>query len=219
MRSATWTKKDKREKKDLNLKTIFQVGNNIRDSTSVLSKEVLVAHDGIVSENYIRPDTNGTLIQAKRDVVKTLYSRVYVCPSFAVVDKKENVHFVRDALRRALDIQKDTIYPAYLDMKRIVDDHPEQWVRGFTDRKGHVQRGTVYGAGVEKDVVYGDDFDRSRSKSVGWETDFFGPPVKIRVSQSPVGGTVMVFTEPSAADLLQFIETEILNRYDITSKF
>jgi hypothetical protein len=60
---------------------------------------------------------------------------------------------------------------------------------------------------VERDPVFGPELDRSMKKSVGWVTNYFGPPTKVKVS--PLG-SVTLWANPTEGLFLKFLRMEIL---------
>lgn len=170
----------------------------------------LAINQDIVIEPTLIQEQDGTYSIIHHDVVKTTWANIYVVQGYIVVDRLENRSFVCQIINRglrggvALGI---TSHDVYLDTASMVANHPDQWIRGFSERMGRVDRGTVFGEGIERDTVFGPELDRSTKKSIGWITRFFGEPAKVRVS--PLG-SIILWANPPMDAFLNFLRMEIL---------
>jgi hypothetical protein len=151
-------------------------------------------------------DSTGKYRISYLDTVDTVWANIYVVPRFVVVDSLENRAFVRDIINRGLKLANPA-HDVVLNTHQMAIDHEGQWVRSFSERRGRVDRGTVFGEGVEQDAVFGPELGRSKSKTVGWITSFFGSPVKVKVSPR---GAVSIWSWPPIDLFLRFLEKEIL---------
>lgn len=138
---------------------------------------------------------------------QTKWANVFVTPKYLVVDNKINRTFVKDVINKGLKLPANTVHYLRLDTAKMAQDYKNHWTRCFEDRNGRVQRGTVYGDGVEQDPVFGRELLDSTTKAVGLITQFFGRQTKVRVSSDGVV-TVMDFLSPDT--FLRYIESEIL---------
>jgi hypothetical protein len=196
---------------ELTLQSVIQFS----EGTIVMDRETraqaaLAIHQDIRIEPTLIQESDGRYSIIHHDVVKTAWSNIYAAQGYIVVDRLENRSFVRQIINRGLSSGSGlgiTAHDVYLDTARIVANHPDQWIRGFSGRMGRVDRGTVFGEGVERDSVFGPELNRSMKKSVGWVTNFFGSPTKVKISPS---GSVTVWANPTEGLFLSFLRIEIL---------
>jgi hypothetical protein len=96
-----------------------------------------------------------------------------------------------------------------MDIERIADEHPGHWLGSIVDREGNMQNATMFGTNIENDNVIGAEYVRSHKNQVGFITDYFGAPVKVRVTTD---GTIVVMKNLSndMGTYLQFIKQNLL---------
>lgn len=195
-----------REENDLTLRSVIQFQERPivvdRDTTAEVA---LAIHQEIKREPALIEE-NGRYSILHHDTVATRWAYIHVLHGLVVVDKLENRSFVRQTINNGLNLSTRA-HDVLLDTARMTIDHADQWVRGFSERRGRVDRGTVYGEGVEQDSVFGPELNRSTSKAVGWTTNFFGSPVKVRVSPR---GSVTAWAWPPMELFLRFLRMQIL---------
>jgi hypothetical protein len=210
LRGLKW----ERTESDIQVTSVIEFKERIVD-------EGLEAWTGIAYHQYAASEASlveegGHYKVEFHNVPKTLSADIIVAsarlPSgmsdpFIIVDNLDNRYFVTEIVKKGLDLPPNTVNEVRLNTSRLAGLHTEQWVRGFTDRAGRVDRGVVFGEGIEQDDVFGPEFERSTSQLVGWTTTFFGPPTKVRVSPR---GSVLVWSWPSADQFLRFIVREII---------
>jgi hypothetical protein len=170
----------------------------------------LAIHQDIIVEPTLIREQDGRYSIVSNDVVKTSWSNIYATQGVIVVDTLDNRKFVRQIINNGLyrGARLGIVsHDVHLDTARIIANHPDQWIRGFADRMGRVDHGTVFGEAVERDTVFGPELNRSAKKSIGWVTRFFGPPTKIKVSPS---GSITIWANPTIDVFLRFVRTEIL---------
>jgi hypothetical protein len=141
------------------------------------------------------------------EVVKTDWCYSYFAPPIAVVDRIDNSYMLRETLEKGLRLPRASVRSIFLDTHRMRTDHPDQWVRGFGDRAGNVERGRVYGHAVEQDVAFEAALRTSKDKEAGWETSAFGSISKVKASTN---GSVTILGNPTPDQFLRFILREIL---------
>ena len=198
----TW----KREENNETLTSVIQFQERpiFVDSDTTVETALAIHQEITIEPTLVRE--NGRYEIVYNDTVKTKWAHIYVCPGHVVVDRLGNRGFVGQIFNRGTVNLSARAYNVYLDTARIARDHANQWVRGFSERRGRVDRGTVYGEGVEQDSVFGPELDRSEKKSIGWATNFFGTPVKVRVSPS---GSIVVLANPPEGLFLRFLKMQI----------
>jgi hypothetical protein len=187
------------------LKGVIQFeGNNLRIG-DLNVKPATALYERLVQLPVIE-EINGVYRVIYKDSVRADSARVFIAKGLALVDSLGNRPFVRDIINKSqkrAHLASDVTLNTY----KLSKDHEDQWTYGFSDRMGRVQKGIVYGNAVEKDSVFGPEFENCSSRSVGWNTDFFGAPVKVRVS--PRGSvTIMTIVPPEV--FLNFIRKEIV---------
>lgn len=196
-----------REEEETQLKSVIQlIDQPMLQGTSDI-KSALAIHEYLAKEPGLTSDEEGKYSIDYESTKRIVWANIYILKDVVVVDSMANRVFVRNIINSGLGLPVNTISDMTLDTAKMAQDHAEQWVRSFSDRQGKVDRGVIYGDGVETDSVFGPELDRSKSESVGWTTDFFGSPIKVRVSPR---GSVTVLSWPEPSRFLKFIEQEIL---------
>ena len=99
-----------------------------------------------------------------------------------LVDKGSNRQFALRVLSEALFGSEGHVMPARVDVEKVAREHPGHWL-GAIERQGHWQRGTLYGDAIEQDSVVGPEYVASVKNQVGYTTQYFGPPRKVRVTR------------------------------------
>jgi hypothetical protein len=193
-----------REHRGRQLTSVIQFQESFSAGEETAAK-ALVIHQSPGREAII-DDSGGKYSITYIDSVDTTWANIFVVPGFVVVDSLENRAFVREIINRGLKLTNPA-HEVALDTAKMAQDHVDQWIRGFSGRLGRVDRGTVFGEGVEQDSIFGPELGRSTSKIVGWTSNFFGSPVKVRVSPR---GSVTLWAFPPPELLLRFIRVEIL---------
>lgn len=196
-----------REEKAYQLRSVIQMEPESRQIDERSGVSTLAIHQYLDKRNELRQADNGDYYLYSEEEISLKWAKVIVTPTFAIVDKLHNINFVHDIIKNSHKLPKSTMPQVYIDTKKLANDNPEQWIRGFSERDGHIDRGIVYGNGVEKDLVFGNELTRSKNKSVGWTTKFFGSPTKVKVTK---GGSVNVLSDPSIESFLKFIKERIL---------
>ena len=196
----------RRAENDLELQSVIQFqGRPIVVDEDTTAEMALAIHQEIEMEPALIEE-DGIYRITHYDTVKTKWAYIYVVRGYVVVDNLGNRGFVRQIINYGLNLATRA-HNVSLDTTAMARDHENQWIRGFSDRVGRVDRGTVFGEGVEQDSVFGPELARSTKRSVGWVTNFFGSPVKVKVS--PLG-SVTVWANPPEALFLRFLGREIL---------
>lgn len=201
LNGARWEREDNGE--ELTSVIQFQDQHIVVDSDTT-AELALAIHQEIKKEPVLIEEHERYSI-LYQDAVRIRWAHIYIFDSLTVVDRLANRDFVRKIINKGLDLS--SAHLVYLDTSRMAVDHVDHWVRGFSDRQGRVDRGTVYGVGVEQDSVFGPELYRSTKKAVGWVTNFFGSPVKVKAS--PLG-SVTIWANPPVGHFLRFLRMEIL---------
>lgn len=203
-----------REENGIKLTSVIQFKENIGD-------EKLDAYTGTAFHQSLRLEATLKEDQGKFKIVysfipNTISADVIVVsgrlPSgradpFIIVDNLDNRYFVTEIVKNGLQLEPETVNQVRLNTNRLAKVHSEQWLRSFTGREGKVDSGMVFGEDIEQDDVFGPELERSSSESVGWVTNFFGPPTKVRVSPR---GSVTIMAWPTQSQLAKFIMKEIV---------
>jgi len=202
LNGANWERRDN----DLTLRSVIQFQDRrIVVDENTTAEEALAIHQEIGLEHTL-VEESGRYSIVHQDVVMTRWAYIHIVRGLVVVDKLSNRGFVQQIINNGLNLT-DRAHSIFLDTTRMARDHANQWVRGFSDRLGRVDRGTIFGEGVEQDSIFGPELGRSTSKSVGWVTNFFGSPVKVRVSPK---GSVTIWGSPTVGRFVRFLRMRIL---------
>jgi hypothetical protein len=194
-----------RQERDQPLKSVIQFQEIVPRITDRRVKWMLVIHERL-EKTPIVDERNGIYSISYVDSTTPAWAYAYVVPDFIIVDRLENRDFVGEIINKGLKLT-NPVHNVALDTRRMSRDYRGQWIRGFAERRGRVDRGTVFGERVEEDDIFAPELERSASRSVGWITNFFGEPVKIRVSPR---GSITVWGFPPIESFLNFIRDEIL---------
>lgn len=193
-----------REEEGYDLKSLIQFERHFNVENGVLAIEALAIHQGIKIIPVLR-EVVGRYHVAFDKSVRTDFSSIYILPGLVVVDNLKNRRFVSEIINHGLE--GDFAQNISLDTARMANDHRDQWARRFSNRIGRVVKGTLFGDGVEQDSVFGPEFNRSRTGSIGWYTTSFGSYDKVKVSPR---GSVQLWANPPIELFLRFIRSEIL---------
>ena len=194
-----------REESGFELRSVIQLERHLLVERGVAAREALAIHQGIgtMPELEVR---EGRYTITFASYVRTISSHIYVLPTLVVADNLTSRGFVREIINKGLR-QANLAYNLTLDTARMAKDHRNHWIRRFTDRRGRVSKGALYGDGVEQDSVFGPELNRSRTRAVGWFTNFFGSLDKVKVSPK---GSVTLWANPPVELFLRFLRYEIL---------
>ena len=172
---------------------------------------------GIVADEYVRTtrriveDEEGKWKVIETDaLVDTMWTGFWLTTeSMIFVERMGARSFAFRVVSQALTGADDYIHSVQMDIHKIADDHPGHWLGSITDREGHMQNATLYGDDLEDDDVIGSEYKRSKKKQVGFVTEYFGAPVKIRVTES---GTIMALTNlhDQIERYIQYISRDLL---------
>jgi len=194
-----------REERGRPLKSIIQFQEMIPRSADPNVRWMLVIHESL-GKTPIVNENNGIYSISYVDSTMPTWAYAYVVPDFIIVDRLENRDFVGEIINKGLKLT-NPVHDVALNTHKMSIDYKGQWIRGFADRRGRVDRGTVFGERVEEDSVFAPELARSTRRSVGWITNFLGSPVKVRASPR---GAVTVWGFPPIGAFLNFVRNEIL---------
>jgi hypothetical protein len=193
-----------REEFGAKLKSVIQLSDPPYDMEGI--DPALVIHQYVGFDEALQQGANGDYHLSKQQVVLTEWSNIFITPQFIMVDGKGNIGFVKDTINFGLKLQPNTVHGIFLDIGRIATEHEEHWIRGFDRRAGNVDHGVLYGNAVERDAVFGRELKHSGVRVVGWVTNFFGSPTKVKATTD---GCISVWSWPSMNLFREFIEKEI----------
>jgi hypothetical protein len=194
-----------REERGQALRSIIQFQQMIPRSADPNIRQMLVIHESLGKEPIVN-ENNGIYSISYVDSTMPSWAYAHAVPDFIIVDRLENRDFVMEIINKGLRLT-NPVHSVELDTHKMTIDYKGQWIRGFADRRGRVDRGTVFGEDVEKDAIFAPELAKSTSRSVGWKTNFFGSPIKVRVSPR---GAITVWGFPPIELFLSFIRKEIL---------
>ncbi|MEM2130462.1 MAG: hypothetical protein QXZ70_07685 [Candidatus Bathyarchaeia archaeon] len=165
----------------------------------------LAIHERVIMSPVLA-ENNGRYSVGYTETVVPSWANCYFASGFGVVDKLANRSFVEDTINHGLRLVIP-VHGVAIDTARLSFDHRDQWIRSFSERQGRVDRGTLFGEGVEQDNVFGPELGRANCRSVGWITDFFSDPVKVKVTPK---GSVTLWADVPPELFIRFIRMEIL---------
>lgn len=199
-----------REHNDNTLKSIIQFEGAPLKISNMTVHQALAIHEHVIQQP-IMDENNGRYSINYQEVVTPYWANCFFSSGLAIVDRLNHRPFVIDIINHGFNNNgRRLVVPAHevaIDTARMSNDHRDQWIRAFSERAGRVDKGTVYGDGVEQDTVFGPELGHANCRSVGWITEAFGDPVKVRVSPK---GSVTVMTDLTPEVFLRFIRLEIL---------
>lgn len=191
------------------LKSVLQPKDNIRIKGGI-AQEILAIHE-YVSKKPTLVEKDGQYSVVHQDKKEVSYATSYLSKGFLMTDTLATRTFVRQLIDRSLEPHGDFAWNVSLDVKEARKDHPANWMTGFRGRKGNVDHGTLFGKDVGKDIVFGKELEKTQSPTVGWETNFFGTPMNVQVTER---GSVKVWAFPPVQLVIEFIQQEIM-RYAV----
>lgn len=196
-----------RRQNDTNLRSILQFEGVPFPVAGRTAHQATVIHEHIVQQP-VMTENGGRFTITYADAVVPSWANCFIMPGIAIVSKLSHRPFVVDIVNHGANPR--LVIPAKeiaINTARMSADHRDQWIRAFHDRAGRIDKGTVYGDGVEQDPVFGQELEHSNCGSLGWITDAFGDPVKVRISPK---GSITVFADMPTDVFLRFILNEIL---------
>lgn len=194
-----------REKNGRTLRSVIQFEGAPFIISDLTVHPALAIHERLVMQPVLA-ENDGRYSIGYQENVAPSWATCHFTSGWGVVDKLVHRSFVEDIINHGLRLPVP-VHGVAIDTARISVDHRDQWIRAFSERQGRVDRGTVYGDGVEQDSVFGPELGRANCKSVGWTTDFFGDPVKVRVSPK---GSIIVWAEVPQEVFFRFIQVEVV---------
>jgi len=202
--------KTTREERGFTLQSIIQLEDvmlTLEDGVDVIT--------GMVIDEYVREPRR--LEKVKEDIFTVVKGRPHAdvrfgtfwmtTKSIIIVDRSANREFVFGVISKALGGGKNSIRPVGMDIKKIAKEYKGHWLGSIVDRKGNMTTGTFYGTDLEDDDVIGSEYKKSHKNQVGFVTQYFQSPTKVRVTR---GGGVTVFAGVTRENYIQFIREELL---------
>lgn len=192
-----------------------QLKSKIQYKETILTESETI-YNGQVFDEYFTTRRELTLdnegnykVEVKEDVKDIRYGYFWVTNnSIAVADSSRSREFVFRVISRAIGNSNDYVHAVNLDVEKIAEDYRNSWLGSIKDREGNWQSGVLYGNILEEDGVIGQEYSRCHKNQVGITTDFFGAPVKVRITSH---GTVMILGNISGiGEYIRFIKTELM---------
>jgi len=193
-----------REESGFPLRSVIQLQRHVFVERGVDARQALVIHQDLRKVPDIE-EIEGRYRVRFVDSVETSYSYINILPRLIVTDNLHSRGFVKQTINKGMN-NPDLASEIRLDTSQMAIDHRDHWTRKFADRVGRVNKGTLYGDGVEQDTIFGPELVRSTTDSVGWYTNYFGSLDKVKVSPK---GSVTLFANPPYELFLRFLRHEI----------
>lgn len=160
---------------------------------------------------HIEQDLEGNwVIKETEPFVDTRWAEFWLTTeSIILVERKDAREFVFRVISQALRNSDNHIHSVQMDVERIANDHPGHWLGSIVDRSGNMQNATMFGSDIENDNVIGAEYVKCHKAQVGFVTDYFEAPVKVRVTAD---GTIVVMKNLSdnMGIYIQYIRQNLL---------
>jgi hypothetical protein len=184
----------------------FELPGEIRILSGLVIDEYVVKN-----AHHIEQDTKGNwIVKETEPFVDTRWAEFWLTTeSIILVERKDAREFVFRVISQALASSDSHIHSVFMDIEKIADDHPGHWLGSIVDRAGNMQNATMFGTDLEDDNVIGDEYVGSHKNQVGFVTEYFGAPVKVRVTAD---GTIIVLKNlsNSMGEYIQYIRQNLL---------
>lgn len=203
LKSLKW----EREEDERIVKDVIQINDSkFKFGTNDYASSALGIHEYVgLNEQLVESDGIYSVESSK--IVKVKWARLLLTDTFVVVDKKSNRPFVREIITNGLGLGKTELTDLVLNTKQISDSKNNQWIRCFENRRGKVNRGRIYGDGIEKDPTFKPILEKSNTNATGYPTKFFGEETKVKITPD---GSVTIYDDVGHSDFLKFIQKEVL---------
>jgi hypothetical protein len=184
----------------------------LNDKTEVISGLVLDEYVNTTPMVVIDGNEKIKIVKSKPFIDKRWATFWLTTKSIILVDNRNSRKFVFRTISRALVNKDKYIDYVHVNIEKIAEDHRGHWLGQIKDRKGHMQNATLHGDHLEDDDVIGSEYVRSHKNQVGFETDYFGTPTRVKVTR---GGTVMVLTDLNnrMEEYIQYIKENLLSYF------
>lgn len=184
----------------------FELPGGIRVLSGFVVDEYVVKN-----AHHIEQDAEGNwIVKETEPFVDTRWAEFWLTTeSIILVERKDAREFVFRVVSQALTASDNHMHPVLMDIERIANEHPGHWLGSIVDREGNMQNATMFGTDIEDDNVIGDEYVRCHKNQVGFITDYFGAPVKVRVTAD---GTIVVMRNLSnnIGAYIQYIKQNLL---------
>ena len=161
--------------------------------------------------HHIEQDADGNwIVRVTEPFIDTRWAEFRLTTrSIILAERKDARGFVFRVISQALTGSNSCIHPVRMDIERIADDHPGHLLGSRVDRRANMQNATMFGTNIENDHVIGAEYVRCHKSQVGFVTDYFQAPVKVRVTRD---GTITVLTDLSnnIGSYIQYIRQNLL---------
>ncbi|QIB73536.1 hypothetical protein G3I44_04105 [Halogeometricum borinquense] len=185
---------------------------DIKEEAQDLSGEVsfqegIVAAERVDTREAVEVDQGNVYVREIRDQDWD-WAKFWVVPGEFIIVQNHKGGFPFDQLSQATGLE---VRKAKINLTEIVQNHPGQWMGGFTDRPERVRSGTLYGDEIEEDIDMGDAFVESDKNQIGPIIEFDGREIKARVTKD---GMVQVVS-PGTYDMEKYLRlvSEVFFQY------
>ncbi|HII97890.1 MAG TPA: hypothetical protein HA272_01175 [Methanoregula sp.] len=164
-------------------KSIGRLGNGVEILSGIIYDEYLKTTGRVVrEEDSDDEDSDPEFCVITEPYVDVRIGNFWILNNGLLISNKlANRHFISDLIGKALDVE---IKPCEINIRRVAEDYPENWVGGIIDREGNWQSGTLYGRDLRNDNLIGSEFITCTKNQVGGFTEYFGAgPTKFKVSR------------------------------------
>jgi hypothetical protein len=124
-----------------------------------------------------------------------------------VTGRKSNRSIAIKILNNGFKRSEQPFEGLILDTKRMSELESNQWSRSFQDRNERIERGIVYGDGVEKDSIFGKELKNSTARTVGFDVELYGEDRKALVSAT---GSFTIYKDVIVDEYIKLFEEKIL---------
>jgi len=213
--SHSRNERDPGSKETFELKSVIHLDTpeaNIGSKSRLLSGVVHYEH--LYTPQKLEEDRNGRYELVNSDpIVDVKYGRFWLptksLVSIVVAEKSSTRDFTFKVLSQAMSKKNNYCQGMKMDVNTIAKDYQRHWISGLGGRRGMLQAGTLYGDTLEREPLLRSEYRGWNKSQVGFSTDFFGPPTKVKVTKD---GIVVVYRDLSdRMDLfIRFIQNDLL---------
>ncbi|MCL5252890.1 MAG: hypothetical protein M1351_02220 [Candidatus Thermoplasmatota archaeon] len=182
----------------------------LRDTTNLSKKwiEYEANHQSLITQVYVEKENGSDTIKNRQIVVPTRTTLLSI-PGLLVIEGASNRKWILEVIMAGADPEPppDGVYKACIDTDTLMRDTNGHWVKGWSGRRGRVNRGTFYGIDIEQDEEMSGATKNTGCNRIGWTTYRFGGATRASAIHS---GSFEVRAEPTPSQLLDFVKKDIL---------
>lgn len=168
---------------------------NLDDGTQLRQGNIF--HEYLKETRRIIREGNRFRIREPEEIIDTHWSKFWIADiGYIIVNKPYSQKKAFETISQAMTGEIGNIEKINFNMDAVFHNyHTSQWVGGFQDREGNIQRGSFWGENIAEDDEMGEAYRRTRHKNqVGFITDYFEAGVKVKLTTA---GYIQIWTDLS----------------------